>query len=272
MADLIVGTTISPVQMVLTPDLIPANSSELIYCAATLSKPQYPLLDPFGRDIAYQPLSTFDNASNHNQKSAQSNQGFHYLHASGIRQDVIDIFLNLKDYSEAVDAYSQSAILPEYMADNRNWVLHRLLSLPSVGASPLLAQINMLSENFHSAMLCFEACRLTAVMYCIHVTFPVPRSMYARRLLLPQLKESIGKVQLVVGNQALAELLLWCVVVGGVAASYQPDRSWFATQLFHVVRFLDLTKWSDAKMVLRKFAWLGSACDRGGAAFWNEVL
>jgi hypothetical protein len=237
-----------------------------------LSKPQHPLLDPFGRDIAYQPLNTSNDASSHNQKSGQSKQGFHYLHSSGMRREVIDIFLNLKDYSEAIDAYSQSAILPDCMADNRNWVLHRLLSLPSVGASALLGQINMLSEDFHSAMLCFEACRLTAIMYCIHVTFPVPRSMYARLLLLPQMKESIGKVQLVVGNQALTELLLWCVIVGGVAASGQPERSWFATQLFYVARFLDLTKWSDAKMVLRKFAWLDSACDRGGAVFWNEVL
>jgi hypothetical protein len=189
-----------------------------------------------------------------------------------MRREVIDIFLNLKDYSEAVDAYSNGASLPDCMADNRNWVLHRLLSLPSMSATALLSQIDFLSEDFHSAILCFEACRLTATMYCIHVTFPVPRSTYARRLLLPQMKESIGKIHLAAREQALGELLLWCVVVGGIAASGQPERTWFATQLFNVSTSLDLTKWSDAKVVLRKFAWLDSACSRGGAAFWNEVL
>lgn len=185
---------------------------------------------------------------------------------------VVDVFLNLKDYSDAVDAYVNGANLPECMADNRNWVLHGLLSLPSVDATALPSQIGTSSQDFQRTMLYYEACRLTAVMYCIHVTFPVPRTMYARRLLLPQMEEAIAKIQLVTGDRALGELVLWCVVVGGIAASGQPERSVFAIQLVNVSTFLRLTRWSDAKVVLRKFPWLDSVCDRGGAAFWNEVL
>jgi len=77
---------------------------------------------------------------------------------------------------------------------------------------------------------------------------------------------------LATGDRALGELVLWCVVVGGIAASSQPERSVFALQLVNVSTFLHLTRWSDAKVVLRKFPWLDSVCDRGGAAFWNEVL
>jgi hypothetical protein len=121
-------------------------------------------------------------------------------------------------------------------------------------------------------MLCYEACRLVAIMYCIHVTFPVLRTMYARRLLLPQMEEAIGKIQLATGDRALGELVLWCVVVGGIAASSQPERLVFAIQLFNVSTFLCFTQWSDAKVVLRKFPWVDCVCDRGGAAFWNEVL
>jgi hypothetical protein len=189
-----------------------------------------------------------------------------------MRPEVIDIFVNLKDYSEAVETYSNSPSLPDCMADNRNWLLHRLLSLPSVGATALLSTIDVLSKDLYSGMLCFEACRLTAVMYCVHVTFPVPRSIYARRSLLPQMKEVIGKIHVAAGYQALRELVLWCVVVGGIAAFGEPERSWFAAQLFNVSTFLDLKKWSDAKVVLRKFAWLDSACDTGGSAFWNEAF
>jgi Fungal specific transcription factor domain len=189
-----------------------------------------------------------------------------------MRPEVIDIFLNLKDYSEAVEAYSNSVILPDCMPDDRNWLLHRLLSLPSVGATDLLSKIDVLSSDFYCGMLNCEACRLAAVMYCVHVTFPVPRSIYARRTLLPQMKESIGKIHLAAGHQALRELVLWCVVVGGIAASGQPERSWFAAQLFTVSTFLDLKQWSDARAVLRKFAWLDAACDTGGSAFWDEVF
>jgi hypothetical protein len=243
-----------------------------MHCASTLGKPQHPLLDPFGQDIFYHRLYTSDDVSTDGPISIGSTQGFHHLQALGIPGDVVDVFLNLKDYSDAVDAYVNGASLPECMADNRNWVLHGLLCLPSVDATALPSQVGTSSQDFHRTMLCYEACRLTAVMYCIHVTFPVPRTMYARRLLLPQMEEAIVKIQLATGDRALGELVLWCVVVGGIAASSQPERSVFATQLINISTFLRLTRWSDAKVVLRKFPWLDSVCDRGGAAFWNEVL
>jgi len=237
-----------------------------------LGKPQHPLLDPFGQDIFYHRLCTSDDASTDGPISIRPTQGFHYLQALGMHGDVVDVFLNLKDYSDAVGAYVNGASLPECMADNRNWVLHGPLCLPSVDATALLSQFGSSSQDFHRTMLCYEACRLTAVMCCIHVTFPVPRTMYARRLLLPQMKEAIAKIQLATGDRAPGELVLWCVVVGGIAASSQPERSVFAMQLVNVSTFLRLTRWSDAKVVLRKFPWLDSVCDRGGAAFWNEVL
>jgi hypothetical protein len=71
-------------------------------------------------------------------------------------------------------------------------------------------------------MLGYEACRLAAIMYCIHVTFPVPRTMYARQLLLPQVEKAIAKIRLATGDRALGELVLWCVIVGGIAGGFQP--------------------------------------------------
>ena len=177
---------------------------------------------------------------------------------------VIEIFLNLKDYSEAVAAYGNGASLPDCMPDNRNWVLHRLLSLPCAGATGVFSQLDLLSQDFHSGKLCLEVCHLTAIMYCIHATFPVPRSMYGRQLLQLQMKESISKIHLTTGEQELGELSLWCVIIGGIAASGHLMRSWFTLKLFSVSNFLGLTQWSDAKGVLRKFACLDSACDQGG--------
>jgi hypothetical protein len=243
-----------------------------MHCASTLSKPQYPLLDPFGRDIFYHRLCISDDASSDGHVSNRPTQGFHYLQALGVHGDVVDVLLNLKDCSDAVDAYVNGVSLPECMADNRNWVLHGLLCLPSVDVSALPSRVGLSSQDFHMAMLCYEACRLAAIMYCIHVTFPIPRTMYPRRLLLPQMEEAIAKIRLATANRALGELVLWCVVVGGIAASSQPERPVFAIQLFNVSTFLRLAQWSDAKVVLQKFPWVDSVCDRGGAAFWNEVL
>ncbi|KFY94549.1 hypothetical protein V501_01903 [Pseudogymnoascus sp. VKM F-4519 (FW-2642)] len=246
------------------------SCSELIYCAATLSQPQHPLLDPFGQDIEFYPLATSSKPSAPKHHSDITASGLSYLQISGLCPEITDVFLKLRDYSEAIELYEGVSVLPEFMADNRNWVLHRLLSLPS--ASVLLYQAYTLSEEFHRTMLCYEACRLAAMMYCIHVVFPTPRSLHGRKMLLPLMKEAIQRIDLLMASEELAELVLWCVVIGGIAASGQDVRSWFLIQRNILSTELRLTEWSEVKIVMRKFAWVDSACDPGGKALWNETV
>jgi hypothetical protein len=208
MADLGVSANPSSPISSLADRSLSGNSSELIHCASTLNKPQHPLLDSFGRDIFCHRLCTSDDASRDEAVSNGPTQEFHYLQALGAHGDVVDVLLNLKDYSDAVDAYVHGASLPECIADNRNWVLYGLLHLPSVNASAPPSQIGLPSQDFHRAMLCYEACRPAAIIYCIHVTFPVPRTMYARRLLVPQVEEVIAKIRLAARHESLKELVL----------------------------------------------------------------
>ena len=55
------------------------------------------------------------------------------------------------------------------------------------------------------------------------MVFPTPRSLQARKKLLPLMKEAIQDIDLLMAGKEMVELLLWCVVIGGIAASGQ-DR------------------------------------------------
>ena len=242
------------------------RSSELVSGSETLNRPQHPLLCPLGKDITYQP---FELPNGEPSTPDFVPPGLAYLLSSGLAPEIIDAFLKLRDYSLAIERYENRSTLPACMIDNRNWVLHRLLSLPST--SSLLHRID---EDFRCILLVYEACCLASVMYCIHVVYPTPRSRNSRERLLPLLQEAITRVDLLRLDRSLAELVIWCVVIGGIASTGPRtfERLCFLTQLNMLSTGLGLKDWLEVKAVMRRFAWVGSACDGGGERLWDEMV
>lgn len=220
--------------------------------------------------MEYRSLSTSSNTANPVHESDTMAYGLSYLQASGLYHDFINVLLKMRDYSEAVELYQDRSNFPESLADNRNWVLYHLLSLPS--ASEQLDKDGFLLEDSERTMHCYEACRLAALMYCIHVVFPTPRSLQARRKLLPLLKEAIQGIDLLMASKEMVELVLWCVVIGGIAASGQDERPWFLRELHILSTILRLAEWSEVKVIVKRFAWVESACDSGGEALFTETV
>ena len=77
-----------------------------------------------------------------------------------------------------------------------------------------------------------------------------------------------------IGNFAmeLSGVLLWMMVLGGIASSDKPERPWFVSQLALIVRKLRLMDWGGVEDILESFLWLESACGKGGRELWDEVI
>ena len=69
----------------------------------------------------------------------------------------------------------------------------------------------------------------------------------------------------------MSGVLLWMLVLGGIAASDKPERPWFVSQLALIVRRLDITEWGSIEDTLESFLWLESACGQGGRELWDEA-
>lgn len=169
-----------------------------------------------------------------------------------------------------VQLHINGSDLPDNMLENRNWVFHNLLNIPA--ASTLPHQDFGAGDALKNIEWVYETCRLGAIMYSIHVIYPTPRSRSPRERLLPLLKEVIGRMDLLTLDRPSTELILWCLVVGGIAATGSTDRSWFVMKLKALCVVLSLTHWSEIKVVMRQFSWVESACDFGGEALLDEVL
>jgi hypothetical protein len=183
--------------------------------------------------------------------------GFKILTRCGLPVDseAIAVFSDLSLLSATLEEWSRGTLRHPYMIDIANIRLniqYRLLSLPSVGEL----------EEPYTDSFSYEACRLTAILYAVSITFPVPPQGGPQAELVRRIKNALS-----LQENIPQELLLWCLMIGGIAAAGQEERVWFANQTGETCRALQIISWQGVKDVLRKFAWLERSCEPGGQAF-----
>jgi hypothetical protein len=67
-----------------------------------------------------------------------------------------------------------------------------------------------------------------------------------------------------------ARVLLWVLMIGGIAATGLPERTWFVSTLRTATVRSGLSRWQDLKQILESMLWLDSACDRAAKQIWDE--
>jgi hypothetical protein len=67
------------------------------------------------------------------------------------------------------------------------------------------------------------------------------------------------------------KILVWCTVVGGMAARDVFQRGWFAAEVARLALLVGIGGWMECKTILQTFCWMAQACDLGGEALWNEA-
>ncbi|GAB1197573.1 hypothetical protein APSETT444_006871 [Aspergillus pseudonomiae] len=114
----------------------------------------------------------------------------------------------------------------------------------------------------------YHACRLSALLYALHVTFPVPKSSAPRAMIVPQLTEKLHHVS----QNMSSTLLLWCATVAAIAAEGMIQRQTLV-QLTDKVRLdLQIYQLAHAVEVLHSFAWVDVACLDGLCRLWDEIV
>jgi hypothetical protein len=148
-------------------------------------------------------------------------------------------------------------------------VQHRLVSLPPDNEVIIEPSILSLSE-----LNIYECVRLTALIFGVAVVHPIPNPHNVLVELVRRLKISIVGLDKEIGNFAmeLSGVLLWMMVLGGIASSDKPERPWFVSQLALIVRKLRLMDWGGVEDILESFLWLESACGKGGQELWDETI
>jgi len=235
--------------------------------------PTYPSLDPHGRPLKYVPLKTFLHPQQPPVNLSDHGSGFEFLRRMRICDDYVDAFRDLADYNDTVYTYNEGILhIPGVtVAYSRNTMQHRLISLPpakdlydSWGASPSDGPV------LPGGLIAYEACRLAALTYSVMVTFPLPRSRYARDRALTALREALGGIDPTCQDPDAARLYLWCLTVASIGALDPEQRDWFMWQTNRLAVALHVQLWEDAEDIFFTFVWLEGACSPAGRALWAQ--
>jgi hypothetical protein len=253
-------------------------SAGLIYAVNTISKPIFPMLDLSGNPIAWSsPLEVLQIPEDSGHPSIQDN-GFHQLALlePPVKWDIVRVFLDLSELSNALQFLCHYMCGPKEsttIRDCRYILQHRLFSLPDSPYPPFLILENELNpgENINLTVGIYLSCRLAALLYSIHVTYPFPRTIRLRQILVPALQDNINMHEPRVHDAQVLKILLWCAMVGGILAEGSDRRQWFVAKINKLCSLLTVENWTTMVSLLKSFAWLDSACNQAGRTIWLEA-
>lgn len=189
-------------------------------------------------------------------------------------QTLVTVLQNLSTYLISVDNYimgrSQAQSLG-VLADQRNFVQHRLLSM--LFAAPENATCDSLDDMASLSRACLTA----AVIYSMIAVFPVPRPHTPFPRLARQLKQHLVNYsdQFERKWQGLTPILLWMTFLGALASTaYQEseqDKIWYIGVLERLLYRMQIFSWQSLREQLMTFLWYPITSDADGRELWRAV-
>ncbi|CEL00899.1 hypothetical protein ASPCAL00491 [Aspergillus calidoustus] len=248
--------------------------SDIMNAVNTLQMPIYPPLGAHGQVLDLKaPLALFNIRGLGLPSNSPAGLGFQALASLSprIRQEVINVFTNVGQYSCVVQYYSIETCSPailDLLGDSRNLVHHRLFSLLDENAD--LSQVleshgPSAEEDSDLSQELYLFCRSSVILYAVHVSYPIPRPQGLRTRILATLRPRLDRL-MATSHGALEPLLLWSLVVIVISSG---DIA--PVQLLKYVGQLCSKLKVDSKekllRILRSFAWVESAVP-DTAPFW----
>lgn len=180
---------------------------------------------------------------------------FSILKQSANQRCLSDVLRSMCKTTVALDHYHDRggvADLRDIIAA-RNTIQHQLLSLPT--------------ELEHGI---YDLCRFAALIFSDMVLFPLPPATAVKPRLAVQLRRALGPFSVESWRNEHLHILLWAVVMGGIASWDTRNRLWYAFRLHDLSARLGLVTWESCKYILSTCLWWEHVCSPAAIVFWNE--
>ncbi|KAJ5631841.1 uncharacterized protein N7484_011941 [Penicillium longicatenatum] len=199
--------------------------------------------------------------------------GFGQYQVIGFTPQMAEAFQAARTYIKIIEKSEEGLKTPNQdrldeslLADQRNLTEYTLLTLV-----PSQAIISYFSHPTQGTT--YEACRLAGLIFGVGVIFPIPQQNSPLQGLAKRLCTAILQPTAAVlwSHPSTRVPLIWILILGGIAASGSPDRSFFVSSLADIVRRNNVRSWTEIRLSLDKMLWHEGACEKAGRKLWCEV-
>jgi hypothetical protein len=243
------------------------NSSGIIEATRSLNSPVFPFI-PLTSDNATQSLQ---NCFSLDIDDPKEEFGFSNLYVAGLSSKLADVLRAMRIVECTISAYVDGLAINldlSLICDQRNLIMHTLMSLPSAA----------IAGEFMAASSIYETTRLAAILYGIGVIFPLPTSSAPFEVVVRKLLAALREGEWVRYRRIpqLSQLELWVLTIGGIASEWKMpvERSHCKSLIRQLLgdksRFPAFVDYKHT--VLKPILWLDVACDAAGERLWNEIV
>jgi hypothetical protein len=249
----------------------------LMRSAQTLTKPIYPIVGVSGKPLDLQPPSLLFEPHGYNDPLNRAGSGFHELLTMWppVKQEVVQALVHLGQYSRVVQHYSAVVCSPDVLdllGDCRNAVHHRLLSLPNED-DPTETYLQYTEQDDADNELSREiylTCHLTAVLYALHVTFPLPQARKIRQRILAALESRIARLRAL---NTSGPVVVWCAAVAISMFGDNDDAPEpLVAYMAHLLADTGVDTLDGSIELLQTFAWVDAAVQDFWKGMWTRMF
>lgn len=182
---------------------------------------------------------------------------------------LVNVLAQLREFSETIE---QTLLTPEARLDPKEFIeawysiQYQLLNgeqFEDISDGGFIHEKNALREAF----------RLGAIIYTKEILQEFTFSAIGSGILVSKLKNSLEPVLASEVTPTSSSLLLWLLLMGGVASTTDNsiDHTFFVAHLVTLRREPWLDEWEDVKERLEDVLWIGKMLDGAGKSLWEEV-
>jgi hypothetical protein len=182
----------------------------------------------------------------------------------GLTPDIHKVILDLSDISTHIEAYCAGNLIKpdlQILLSKKNAIHHALLSLPTADEA-------LIPERDRGV---YECCRLGGILYSTAVLFPLPKSTGTLPRIASMVRTAVEGFRLETCFEGGGKVLIWILLLGGIAAEGTLERVWFLRRLKPLLAMEGITSWTSLNGLVARFLWMESACADGALKVWEEL-
>jgi hypothetical protein len=237
------------------------DRNDLQLAAVNLRKPHFPAWDI--PDLEYDASNPNINMIPTTASKAHA-IGFQPLVHLGLTSQGLSLLEDVSTLTQRIELYCSGTLIKpnlQPLLSKKNELHHALLSLPTAAEAGL-------SDDKRGV---YEVCRMGGLLYSSAVLYPLPVSTGTLSRLVDLVKAAVQDLRLETCFEGGGKLLVWTLMLGGIAAEGTLERPWFLRRLKYALSMEKVGEWDALKVLVTKFLWLDSAIDDGAWKVWEEL-